>query len=61
MVWEEKLPRFPSFWFCPILKIENSEISESYLLLRFLVVFETQNPKSWLQNDLKVKKINFMM
>ena len=25
---KKKFPRFPSFWFCPIPKIKNSEISE---------------------------------
>ena len=48
MFWEEKIviPRFSSFRFYPIPKIENSEISESFLLLIFLVVYETQNLKS---------------
>ena len=41
-----QFPRFPSFRFCPIPKIENSEISESFLLLKFLVVYETQNLKT---------------
>ena len=31
---ERELPRFPSFRFCSIPKIENSEISESVLLLQ---------------------------
>ena len=48
---KKKIPRFPSFQFCPIPKIENSEISESFILLKFLVVYETQNRK----NDLKEK------
>ena len=40
MLLEEKkreFPRFPSFRFCPIPKIENSEISESFLLLQILI------------------------
>ena len=44
IMWFEKkkcqFPRFPSFRCCAIPKIENSEISESFLLLKFLVVFE---------------------
>ena len=28
-----KFPRFPSFWFCSVPKIENSEISEDYILI----------------------------
>ena len=50
MMWfnkkKKQFPRFPSFRFCPIPKIENSEISESFLLLQFLVVYETQNLKT---------------
>ena len=41
-----QFPRFPSFRFYPIPKIENSKISESFLLLIFLVVYETQNLKT---------------
>ena len=33
-----KFPRFPSFPFCPTPKIENSEISESVLLLQIFTV-----------------------
>ena len=33
-----KFPRFPSFRFCSIPKIENSEISESSLLIQILTV-----------------------
>ena len=40
-----QFPRIPSVRFCLIPKIENSEISESFLLLRFLVVYGTQNLK----------------
>ena len=50
MMWFEKkkcsFPRFPSFRFFPIPIFENSEISESFLLLKFLVVWETQNLKA---------------
>ena len=42
---------FPSFRFCPIPKIENSEISESFISIKFLVVYKTQNQKY----DLKEK------
>ena len=38
-----QFPRIPSFQFCPIPKIKNSE---SFLLLKFLVVCETQNLKT---------------
>ena len=41
-----QFPRFPSFRFCPIPKIENSEILESFLLLKFLLEYETQNLKT---------------
>ena len=45
----KQFPRFPSFGFCPILKIENweiSESSESFMLLKCLVVYGTQNQKN---------------
>ena len=50
-MWFEKkkcqFPIYPSYRFCPIPKIENSEISESFLLLKFLTVLhETQNLKT---------------
>ena len=61
-----QFPRFPSFRFCPIPKIENSEISESFILLKFLVVHETQNRKNDLQEKtlilrcgLRRKNVNF--
>ena len=44
---------FPSFRFCPIPKIENLEISESFILPNFLVVYETSNRKY----DLKEKTL----
>ena len=40
-------------------KIENSEISESFILLQLLVVCETQDPKT--KKHLKQKKFNFVM
>ena len=49
-----QFPRFPSFRFCPIPKIENSEISENFILIKFLVVYKTQNQK----HDLKEKLHN---
>ena len=33
-----KFPRFLSFWFCSIPKIENSEVSENSLLIQILTV-----------------------
>ena len=51
---KHQFPRFPSFRFGPIPKIENSEISESFILLKCLVIYETQNRK----NDLKEKNFN---
>ena len=48
-----QFPRFPSFRFCPIPKIENSEISENFILIKFLVVYKTQNQK----HDLKDKTL----
>ena len=41
-----KFSRFPSFRFYPILKIENSEITEIYLLLQILTVVVTQDLKT---------------
>ena len=35
---QRKFVRFPSFRFCPIPKIENSEISETFILLQILTV-----------------------
>ena len=35
---KKKFPCFPSFQFCPLPEIENSEISESFLLLQVLIV-----------------------
>ena len=32
---DENFPRFPSFWFCPIPKIENSDISENFFTSNF--------------------------
>ena len=49
---KKKIPRFSSFDFV-LTKIENSEISKSFILLKFLVVYETQNRKI----DLKEKKL----
>ena len=49
MCFEKKtcqLLRFPSFRFCPIPKIENLEILESFIWLKFFVVYETQNLKT---------------
>ena len=45
--------RFLSFRFCPIPKMENSGISESFILIKFLVVYKTQNQK----HDLKDKTL----
>ena len=49
-MWFEKKKcqflRFTSFQFYPVPKIENSEISESFLLLKVLVVYETQSLKT---------------
>ena len=38
---KKKFPRFPCFQFCPIPKINNSEISESVIFLQILTVFVT--------------------
>ena len=50
MMKKLKFPRFPSFQFCSISELKNSEISESFLLLQFLLVQETQDPKNGLIN-----------
>ena len=58
-MWSKKkyqFSRFPSFQFCPIPKIKNSEISESFLLLKFLVLNETQNLKTDSKMTKKKKK-----
>ena len=52
MWFNEKKKQFPRFWsfrFCPVLKIENSEISKSLILLKCLAVYETQNRKNYLK------------
>ena len=36
---KRKFPRFPSFRFCPIPKIENSEIYESFVLFNYLKLY----------------------
>ena len=38
MLLEEKFAKFQTFQFCPIPKVENSEISESVLLPQILTV-----------------------
>ena len=38
---KRKLPRYPNFSFYPIPKIENLEISKSFLLLQILTVVVT--------------------
>ena len=47
MIKKEKInfARFPSFQFCPIPNVKNSEISESLLLLQILTVVVTQELK----------------
>ena len=51
---KRKLPRFPSFRFSSILKIENSEILESVLLLQILtvvVIYDSETTKmNWDKN-----------
>ena len=46
---KRKFPRFPSFRFCSIPKIENSEISESVLLLQIMtvIVIKIQKRQKW--------------
>ena len=45
---KRKLSRFPSFWFCPMSKIENSEISETFLLLQILIALEKFWEREWI-------------
>ena len=40
-----QIQKFPSFRFCPMSKIENSEISESFLLLQTFEVVVAQDSK----------------
>ena len=63
---KKQFPRFWSFRFCPVLKIENSEISKSLILLKILAVYETQNRKNYLKErpltlrcSLRRKNVNF--
>ena len=49
-------PRFLSFRFSPIPKIENSEISESFLLLQYLVIW---NPRSRNKKKKTFEKVNY--
>ena len=60
MFWLKKweFSRFLSSWFCPIPKIENSEISESALLLqilRFVLISDSETIKMNWHKNLKVK------
>ena len=44
---KQKSPRFPIFRFYSTRKIENSEISESFILLQpLIVVYETLDPNT---------------
>ena len=52
---KQKFPRFPSFRFYSTPKIENSEISESFILLQLLVVYEIQDPKTKKRPETKKK------
>ena len=58
MIWfkekKRKVPRFLSFRFCPIPKIENSEISEICLFFQILTVVITQDLKMT-KNELSKK------
>ena len=50
-IWfKRKNKNFRDFWFCPIPKIENSEILEIFLLLQVLTVLVTEYLK---ENDLR--------
>ena len=42
---KRKFPRFLSFRFCPIPKIENSEISDICLFFQIMTVVITQDSK----------------
>ena len=60
MMWfnknKQNFSRFPSFRFDPITKVENSEISEMFLILQSFIAFEIQDPKTK-ENDLSQKTI----
>ena len=49
------LLNFPRFWFDPVTKIENSEISESFILFQSLTLVVTQNlrQKKWIDKKIK--------
>ena len=61
---KRKFSRFLSFWFCPIPKIENLEISEIWLFFQILTVVSLKTTKIWMEQEtesfwykLKGKKI----
>ena len=57
-----KLQRFPSFRFCPIPKIENSEILEISLLLQILTVVVTKvlkTTKNW--TETKTESLQYVL
>ena len=65
---KKKIPisEVSEFSFCAIPKIENSEILECFILIKFLVVYKTQNQKydlkektSTLQCGLRRKNVHF--
>ena len=50
---KRKLSKFPIFLFCSIPKIENSDISESVLVLHILTVFLTFSEFAFSANRVK--------
>ena len=57
---KRKFPRFPSFCFYTMPKIENSEISRDFLLLQILAVVETLDSKTT-TNELRQKRKRYDM
>ena len=53
--WKKKNPKVPSFRFCPILNIANSESWEIFLLLQSSTVVVTQELKLTKKNELRQK------
>ena len=48
---KRKFSRFLSFWFCPIPKIENLEISEIWLFFQILTVVSLETTKIWMEQE----------
>ena len=48
---KKNFSRFLSFWFCPIPKIENLEISEIWFFFQILTVVSLETTKIWVEQE----------